>query len=101
MLYERSADLVAITHVAFIAFLFVGGYAAWRFPRLLWVHIPAVVFTAAIFAFGADCPLTDLEKYLRHQAGNRHTGAASSRTICCQWCPTAPAPSRCPWSSSW
>jgi Protein of Unknown function (DUF2784) len=69
MLYARSADLVAITHAAFIAFLLVGGYAAWRFRRLVWVHIPAVVLTAAIFAFGADCPLTDLEKYLRHQAG--------------------------------
>jgi hypothetical protein len=69
MLYARSAELVAISHAAFIAFLLVGGYAAWRFPRLVWVHIPAVVLTAAIFAFGADCPLTDLEKYLRHQAG--------------------------------
>jgi Protein of Unknown function (DUF2784) len=69
MLYARSADLVAIAHAAFIAFLLVGGYAAWRFPRLVWVHIPAVVVTAVIFAFGADCPLTDVEKYLRHQAG--------------------------------
>jgi hypothetical protein len=44
---------------------------AWRRPRLVWAHIPAVVVTAAIFAFGADCPLTDLEKYLRRQAGER------------------------------
>jgi Protein of Unknown function (DUF2784) len=69
MLYARSADLVAITHAAFIAFLLVGSYAACRFPRLVWVHIPAVVLTATIFAFGADCPLTDLEQYFRHQAG--------------------------------
>src|SRR5215207_474796 len=60
MPYARAADFVAITHAAFIAFLLVGGYAAWQFPRLVWVHIPAVVVTAAIFAFGADCPLTDL-----------------------------------------
>jgi hypothetical protein len=69
MLYARSADLVVITHAAFIAFLLVGGFVAWRFPRLVWVHIPAVVVTAALFAFGADCPLTDLEKYFRRQAG--------------------------------
>lgn len=69
MLYVRSADLVAVTHAAFIAFLLVGGFVAWRLPRLVWVHIPAVVVTAALFAFGADCPLTDLEKYLRRQAG--------------------------------
>jgi hypothetical protein len=69
MLYVRSADLVAITHAAFIAFLLVGGFVAWRLPRLVLVHLPAVVVTAALFAFGADCPLTDLEKYLRRQAG--------------------------------
>ena len=71
MLYARAADLVAVTHAAFIAFLLVGGFVAWRRPRLAWAHIPAVVLTAAVFAFGADCPLTDLEKHLRHQAGER------------------------------
>jgi hypothetical protein len=30
-----------------------------------------VVVTAVIFAFGADCPLTDLEKYFRREAGER------------------------------
>jgi hypothetical protein len=34
-----------------------------------WAHLPAVIVTAALFAFGADCPLTDLERFLRHQAG--------------------------------
>ena len=71
MLYARAADVVALTHAAFIAFLLVGGFVAWRWPRLVWTHIPAVVATAVVFAFGADCPLTDLEKHLRHQAGER------------------------------
>jgi hypothetical protein len=69
MLYARSADFVAIVHAAFITFLLVGGYVAWRWPRLVWVHLPALVVTATLFAFGADCPLTDLEKYLRRQTG--------------------------------
>lgn len=71
MLYARAADVVALTHAAFIAFLLVGGFLAWRWPRLVWIHIPVVVATAVVFAFGADCPLTDLEKHLRHQAGER------------------------------
>ena len=71
MLYARGADLVAITHAAFIAFLLVGGFLGWRWPRLVWAHLPAVVLTATVFAFGADCPLTDLEKYFRRQAGER------------------------------
>ena len=71
MLYAGSADFVAILHAAFIAFLLVGGFLAWRWPRLVWAHIPAVIVTAAVFAFNADCRLTDLEKYLRRQAGER------------------------------
>ena len=71
MLYARAADLVAATHAAFIAFLLIGGFLAWRWPRLVWAHIPTVVVTAAVFAFGADCPLTDLEKHFRRQAGER------------------------------
>jgi hypothetical protein len=69
MVYARSADLVAIVHAAFIVFLLVGGFAAWRRPWVAWVHVPAVIVTATVFAFGADCPLTDLEKFLRRQAG--------------------------------
>jgi Protein of Unknown function (DUF2784) len=69
MLFARAADLVVIVHVAFIAFVLLGGYAAWRWPRLVWVHVPSVVVIGVLFAFGADCPLTDLEKYLRRQAG--------------------------------
>jgi hypothetical protein len=71
MLYARAADVVAVTHAAFIAFLLIGGFLAWRWPRLVWAHLPAVVVTAAVFAFGADCPLTDLEKYFRRHAGER------------------------------
>jgi Protein of Unknown function (DUF2784) len=69
MLYARAADLAVFVHVAFIAFVVLGGYATWRWPRLVWVHLPAVAVIGLLFAFGADCPLTDLEKYLRRQAG--------------------------------
>jgi hypothetical protein len=69
MLYARAADLVVITHAAFILFLLVGGFLAWRRPWIVWVHLPAVAVTAVIFVLGADCPLTDLEKYFRRQAG--------------------------------
>jgi hypothetical protein len=69
MLYARAADLVVVIHVAFIAFVLVGGYLAWRWPRVVWAHVPAALVIAVLFAFGADCPLTDLEKFLRRQAG--------------------------------
>lgn len=69
MLYAGLADVVVVVHAAFIFFLLVGGFLAWRRPWVVWVHVPALVVTAVIFAFGADCPLTDLEKYFRRQAG--------------------------------
>jgi Protein of Unknown function (DUF2784) len=64
-----AADLVVVAHATFIAFVLLGGFLAWRWPRVLWAHVPALVLTAVLFAFGMDCPLTDLEKYLRRQAG--------------------------------
>jgi hypothetical protein len=69
MLYARAADLVVFVHIAFITFAVLGGYATWRWRRLIWVQVPAAAVIALVFAFGADCPLTDLEKYLRGQAG--------------------------------
>jgi Protein of Unknown function (DUF2784) len=69
MLYAVAAGLVVVAHVTFIAFVLLGGFLAWRWPRVLWAHVPALVLTAVLFAFGADCPLTDLEKYFRRQAG--------------------------------
>jgi hypothetical protein len=71
MLYARAADLTAIVHAAFIVFVLTGGFLAWRWPRLVWVHLPAVAVTAVIFLLGADCPLTDLERHFRREAGQR------------------------------
>ena len=32
---------------AFIVFVAVGGLMAWRWPRLLWLHVPAVAWGLA------------------------------------------------------
>lgn len=69
MLYAHAADVVVLVHVAFIVFVLVGGYLVWRWPQVVWAHVPAALVIAVLFAFGADCPLTNLEKFLRRQAG--------------------------------
>jgi hypothetical protein len=66
--YGLMADMVVVVHVAFILFVALGGFLAWRWPRVWWVHAPAVVYAVAIVTIGFDCPLTPLEKHLRHLA---------------------------------
>jgi hypothetical protein len=67
--HSLLADVVVIVHFAFLAFIALGALLAWRWPRLLWLHVPCVAWGAAIVTIGFDCPLTPLEKYFRRRAG--------------------------------
>ena len=69
MLYARLADLVLTLHFAFILFVFVGSLAVLRWPRLVFLHIPCLLYGAAIQFVGWVCPLTPLEQRLRLLAG--------------------------------
>ena len=70
VLYSLVADLVVALHLAFVGFVVLGGVAVWRWPRLAWVHLPAVVWGVGIELSGAVCPLTPWENWLRHRAGD-------------------------------
>jgi Protein of Unknown function (DUF2784) len=63
------ADLVLVLHGAFIAWAALGALAVWRWPRLLWAHLPALAWGLWIEASAGICPLTPLEMALRHRAG--------------------------------
>jgi hypothetical protein len=63
------ADSVVVMHFAFVVFLVVGGLLAFRWPRILWVHVPSVMWGALIVTFSITCPLTPLERNLRVRAG--------------------------------
>lgn len=63
------ADIVVVTHTAFVIFVVVGGLAVYWRPWVLWVHIPAVLWGVSIEWAGAVCPLTLVENWLRNQAG--------------------------------
>ena len=60
---------MAVTHLAFIAFLVVGGLLARRMPRLIKWHLGAIGATVAINLTGSECPLTVWEKHFLTQAG--------------------------------
>ena len=69
MLYRLLADLVLVIHLLFIAFVVAGGFAAIRWPRLAWAHVPCFVWGALIEFAGWICPLTPLEVRLRIASG--------------------------------
>ena len=69
MVYRALADVVVVVHFAFVVFIAVGGLLAWRWPRLLWLHVPAVIWGLGIVTIGYECPLTPLERYLRRLGG--------------------------------
>ncbi|MET9029245.1 MULTISPECIES: DUF2784 domain-containing protein [Nocardia] len=71
MLYRLLADATAVTHFAFVAYVVVGGFLAWRFGRTIWLHVLAVCWGFSTIVFGIDCPLTYLENWARERAGEQ------------------------------
>src|SRR2546429_4614692 len=69
MIYRAFADCVVLVHAAFVAFVMLGGFLAWRWRAVVWAHVPAAVWGAAIEYAGWACPLTPLENALRARAG--------------------------------
>ena len=69
MIANIAADVVVLIHLGFILFVAAGGLLVFRWPKLAWVHVPAVVWGALIELAGWICPLTPLENRLRGAAG--------------------------------
>jgi hypothetical protein len=69
MLYDALADLVLVSHLAFIVFVVAGGLLALRWWWLPLVHLPAALWGLYIELSGGICPLTPLENALRRAAG--------------------------------
>jgi hypothetical protein len=63
------ATVVVAAHVAFIAFVVIGGLFVLRWRKLLFLHVAAVIWAVYIEWSGAICPLTPLENTLRAAAG--------------------------------
>ena len=68
MIRRIAPELILATHFAFILFALFGGFLALVDLRWVWVHIPAVVWSAVVNLAGWTCPLTPLEQMLRQRA---------------------------------
>lgn len=69
MVYGYLADVVLVAHLAFVAFVALGGFLVLRWRRLAWVHVPVALWGAAIAVTGFTCPLTPLENRLLRLGG--------------------------------
>lgn len=79
-MYGVLADFVVVLHLAFVAFVVIGGFLVLRWRWLVWAHVPAAVWGALIEFFGWVCPLTPLEKELRQRAGEAAYGGGFVET---------------------
>jgi hypothetical protein len=79
MFYGFLADVVEGVHLSFLVVTLLGQLAiiggwflGWKWIRNPWfrsIHLLAIAFVAMEYVVGMECPLTDLEKYLRRLAG--------------------------------
>ena len=63
------ADALVMMHLLFVAFVVAGGFLLVRWPKLVWLHLPAAAWGAIIEFTGWICPLTPLENHLRILGG--------------------------------
>ena len=68
-MYRLLANAVVLLHFAFVLFATFGALLVWRWKRLAWGHLPCVAWAVLIEWIGWTCPLTPLENWLWHQAG--------------------------------
>ena len=74
MWYARAADAVMLVHFLFIAFALLGSLLLPRWPRLVWLHVPAMAWGAYVEISGRICPLTYYENHFRELAGESTYG---------------------------
>jgi uncharacterized protein DUF2784 len=65
MLCARLADLVLLVHLAFVAFVALGGLLVVRWPVWSMLHVPSALWGVFVEWSGWTCPLTPLENAWR------------------------------------
>jgi len=81
MWYRIAVDLVLVVHALFIGFVVGGAFLAWRWPRIVWLHLPAMVWGALVEFAGFACPLTSLQDYLLRRGGEPGYGRGFSHCL--------------------
>jgi hypothetical protein len=67
--FEAVAYVAVGLHFAFLALGLLGGFAAWRWPWLIWFQVAAATWLLLVVAVSLPCPLTWVEDRARAHAG--------------------------------
>ncbi|MCH7230703.1 DUF2784 domain-containing protein [Glycomyces sp. L485] len=69
MIFRVLADITMTVHFLFLAYVALGGFLAWRWPRTWFAHAAAAIYGLVIEVFNFVCVLTPLEDHWRRRAG--------------------------------
>jgi Protein of Unknown function (DUF2784) len=82
VVYTLLADLVLVVHLAIVVFALLGGALVLRHPKVLWVHLPVLLWGVVVEWADWICPLTPLENYFLHLGGKAgYTGDFVARFV--------------------
>lgn len=63
------AEITMVVHFAALAYIVLGAFLAWHWPKTILIHLPFALWGLAIVTLNFECPLTPVEDYFRAQAG--------------------------------
>tara|TARA_B100001123_G_scaffold301496_1_gene336450 strand:- start:22 stop:390 length:369 start_codon:yes stop_codon:yes gene_type:complete len=67
-MYEIAANLILIVHLIFILFVVFGALLFFASTKIIFIHIPAIIWGSYIELTNSICPLTYLENWLLQKA---------------------------------
>ena len=67
-MYEIVANLTLIIHFAFILFVIFGALLFFVAKKIVFIHIPAIIWGSYIELTHSICPLTYLENWFLHKS---------------------------------
>lgn len=71
MPYAFLASALVVFHFGFVLFVIFGAALLFRWPGLVWLHVPALAWGLYIEFSRGVCPLTPLENQWRAKAGQQ------------------------------
>lgn len=69
MIYRLIGEGAMVLHMAFLVYVAVGGFLAWKWPRAFWPHLACALYGLGVTVIGWACPLTRIENWGRERAG--------------------------------